>query len=70
MVIHGLVTLTDQEFLDEEMDLSKMSIRKTMKESDNLKRRMQRREIAKNQFDYLYKKKIEPLLDEPDKFLF
>ena len=66
MIIHGLVTLTDQDFLDEEADLAIIDDKHlSMREKDtSLRRRNHKRDISLKQFDYIYTNKIVKIKEE------
>ena len=64
MMIHGLATLTNQEIEDSDEDMNRSQ---SMGDSQNIKPQ-KKRDISLKQFDYLYKNKIAPQLDDKDKF--
>ena len=65
MMIHGLATLTNQDIDDSDDDMNRSQ---SMGDSQNINKQSKKRDISLKQFDYLYKNKIAPQLDEKDKF--
>ena len=65
MMIHGLATLTNQDIDDSDDDMNRSQ---SMGDSQNINKPSKKRDISLKQFDYLYKNKIAPQLDEKDKF--
>ena len=66
MMIHGLVTNTNQDIDDEELEAHDSAMRSTQLENGKNKKR----DISLKQFDYIYKNKILNNLEEKGRFKF